>query len=89
MIGSSARHILLVEDSQTQAARARLVLENAGYRVTIATDGEAAWKRIGIDAFDIIVSDINMPVMDGYELCRRAKAHPTEGRIPFVLLTDH
>jgi signal transduction histidine kinase len=89
MIGSSARHILLVEDSQTQAARARLVLENAGYRVTIATDGEAAWKRIGIDAFDIIVSDINMPVMDGYELCRRAKAHPTESRIPFVLLTDH
>jgi signal transduction histidine kinase len=89
MTGSSARHILLVEDSQTQAARARLVLENAGYRVTIATDGERAWKRIGVDAFDIIVSDINMPGMDGYELCRRTKEHPTGSLIPFVLLTDH
>ena len=89
MTGSSARHILLVEDSQTQAARARLVLENAGYMVTIATDGEGAWKRIGVDAFDIVVSDINMPGIDGYELCRRAKAHPTGSRIPFVLLTDH
>ena len=88
MTGSSVRHILLVEDSKTQAARARLVLENAGYKVTVAIDGETAWKHIGVDAFDIIVSDINMPGMDGYELCRRAKAHPTGSLIPFVLLTD-
>jgi len=89
MNGAAPGHILLVEDSPTQAARARLVLENRGYKVTVATDGEAAWVRVGAEGFDIIVSDINMPGMDGYELCRRAKAHPTARHIPFVLLTDH
>ena len=89
MIASGPRHILLVEDSRTQAARAQLVLEDAGYSVTIARDGEAAWERIGAERFDIIVSDINMPGIDGYELCRRAKAHATERHTPFVLLTDH
>jgi len=89
MTDSAQRQILLVEDSRTQAARAQLVLEDAGYRVTIARDGEAAWERIGAERFDIIVSDINMPGIDGYELCRRAKAHATERHTPFVLLTDH
>ncbi len=89
MTDSAARHILLVEDSRTQAARAQLVLEDAGYSVTIARDGEAAWERIGAERFDIIVSDINMPGIDGYELCRRAKVHATERHTPFVLLTDH
>ena len=87
MTDPTARHILLAEDSRTQAARARLVLEEAGYRVTIARDGEAAWQRISAERFDIIVSDINMPGIDGYELCRRAKAEPRLRAIPFVLLT--
>jgi len=89
MTDISTRRVLLVEDSRTQAARAKLVLQDAGYSVTIAVDGEAAWERIGAERFDIIVSDINMPGIDGYELCRRAKAHPIERRTPFVLLTDH
>ena len=87
MTDATARHILLAEDSRTQAARARLVLEEAGYRVTIARDGDAAWQRIGAERFDIIVSDINMPGIDGYELCRRSKAEPRLRAIPFVLLT--
>ena len=89
MTDSAPRHILLVEDSRTQAARAQLVLEDAGYSVTVARDGEAAWERIGAERFDIIVSDINMPGIDGYELCRRAKVHATARHTPFVLLTDH
>jgi len=89
MTDSAQRHVLLVEDSRTQAARAQLVLKDAGYSVTIARDGEAAWERIGAERFDIIVSDINMPGIDGYELCRRAKMHAMERHTPFVLLTDH
>ena len=89
MTDSAQRHVLLVEDSRTQAARAQLVLKDAGYSVTIARDGEAAWERIGAERFDIIVSDINMPGIDGYELCRRAKMHAMERHPPFVLLTDH
>jgi two-component system NtrC family sensor kinase len=87
MTDSAQRHILLVEDSRTQAARAQLVLRDAGYRVTIARDGEAAWQCISAEWFDIIVSDINMPGIDGYELCRRSKAEQRLRAIPFVLLT--
>ena len=65
------------------------MLEDAGYSVTIARDGEAGWECIGAERFDIIVSDINMPGIDGYELCRRAKVHATERHTPFVLLTHH
>ncbi len=81
------RRILVVEDSATQARRAQLVLEEAGYQVTVASDGERGWAAMAADTFDLILGDINMPGMDGYELCRRAKADGRWKAIPFVLLT--
>jgi DNA-binding response OmpR family regulator len=79
--------ILVAEDSVTQAKRARLVLEEAGFQVTIAVDGEAAWEVLRQNAIDMVVSDIDMPRLDGFELCVRVKADPRLAAIPFVLLT--
>ena|ERR1700737_2763310 len=82
-----ASRILVAEDSQTQAKRAQVVLEEAGFRVTIAVDGEAAWEVLRQETIDMVVSDIDMPRLDGFELCGRVKADPRLAKMPFVLLT--
>lgn len=82
-----ASRILIAEDSHTQAKRARLVLEEAGFDVTLAVDGEAAWEVLRQDTIDMVVSDIDMPRLDGFELCVRVKADPRLSHLPFVLLT--
>ena len=64
--------ILIAEDSHTQARRAQLVLEEAGFEVIIAVDGEAAWEVLRQETIDMVVSDIDMPRLE---------------QIPFVLLT--
>ena len=83
----NASRILIAEDSNTQAKRAQLVLEEAGFQVTIAVDGEAAWEVLKRETIDMVVSDIDMPRLDGFELCGRVKADPRLEHIPFVLLT--
>lgn len=78
--------VLIVEDSRTQAERLRAGLTDAGFAVVSATDGEQALERLGNHEVDLVLSDIVMPRMDGYELCRRIKdAHP---ELPVVLLTS-
>ena len=79
--------ILIAEDSHTQAKRAQLVLEEASFHVTIAVDGQAAWEVLRRDPIDMVVSDIDMPRVDGFDLCGRVKADPRLAHIPFVLLT--
>jgi DNA-binding response OmpR family regulator len=83
----NASRILIAEDSNTQAKRAQLVLEEAGFQVAIAVDGEAAWEVLKRETIDMVVSDIDMPRLDGFELCGRVKADPRLEHIPFVLLT--
>src|ERR1700686_578084 len=82
-----ASRILIAEDRHTQAKRAQLVLEEAGFGVTLAVDGEAAWEVLRQDAIDMVVSDIDMPRLDGFGLCLRVKADPRLSHLPFVLLT--
>ena len=77
--------VLLVEDSATQAVRTQLVLEAGGFAVDIARVGEAAVGMFGTGTYDLVVSDVVMPGMDGYDVCRRIK---TIRKVPFVLLTS-
>lgn len=82
------KQILVVEDSPTQAQALTAALEEAGYRVTVATNGDEALSRLGVDRFDVVVSDILMPgQVDGYELCRRIKSGPLH-ETPVVLFTS-
>lgn len=79
--------VLIVEDSLPQAVRLRYILEHEGYRVTVANNGTEALSILERSMPTVIISDVMMPEIDGYELCRRIKANPRLARIPIVLLT--
>lgn len=80
--------ILIVEDSPTQAAKLRLILENEGYNVLIAGNGEEALDILEDRIPTIVISDIVMPGIDGYELCRRIKGDKRMHHLPVILLTQ-
>ena len=80
--------VLLVEDSPTQAEILRHFLENHEYRVAIAENGARALERIGVRRPTLVISDIVMPEMGGYELCKRIKADEKTRDIPVILLTS-
>lgn len=65
--------VLVVEDSPTQAAEAAFVLEDAGFDVEIAADGIEGYECVKEGDFDLVLSDVIMPGMSGFELCRKAK----------------
>lgn len=79
--------VLLIEDSATQAAKFRALLEGAGYRVDLAESGEAGLRRFEASPYDLVLSDILMPGINGYEVCRRIKAMGRTPAVPVVLLT--
>ncbi|HEX3763315.1 MAG TPA: response regulator [Kofleriaceae bacterium] len=80
--------VLVVDDSRTQAEQARLVLDAAGFTVEVAASGEEALERMVGGAFDLVLSDVMMPGITGYELCRAAKAAAATRDLPVVLLTS-
>ena len=79
--------ILVVEDSPTQAENLRYRLEQQGYRVFEARNGEEAIKMIEQIRPTVVISDILMPKMDGFLLCKKIKANTNLKNIPFILLT--
>jgi signal transduction histidine kinase len=85
--GQTALEILIAEDSATQLQRLQLILERHAYRVTAATNGRLAFEAAQRRRPALIVSDVVMPQMDGYELCRRVKEHPRLGGVPVILVT--
>jgi two-component system cell cycle response regulator len=80
--------ILIVEDSHTQAEQLRHVLESNHYKVTIAYNGEEALNSILKSRPTIVISDVIMPGMDGYELCRKIKQSEIIKGVPVILLTQ-
>jgi signal transduction histidine kinase len=79
--------ILVVEDSRTQAEMLKNILESHDYTVTLAENGRAALDLLDRDRPDVIISDVVMPVMDGYEFCRTLKNDERYRQIPVILLT--
>jgi CheY-like chemotaxis protein len=67
--------ILIAEDSMTQAMQLQHILEENGYDATIVSNGSEALRSIKESKPLIVISDIVMPEMDGYELCRQIKAN--------------
>src|SRR5690554_2754923 len=78
--------ILAVEDSLTQRERLGAELAAAGFDVVLAADGEEALGLLGDGRFDLVLTDVVMPRVDGYELCRRVKAVAPD--LPVVVLTS-
>ncbi len=83
----AARSILIAEDSFTSRMLLKNVLESAGYAVTTSVDGLAAWSLLRTEVFDALVSDVEMPGMDGFELTARIRADHALSELPVVLVT--
>ena len=79
--------ILIVEDSPTQAERLRRLIQSKHYRARVAANGQLALDLIRAHKPHLVLSDIIMPEMNGYELCRAIKADPTLRDIPVILVT--
>lgn len=82
------KKILIVDDDRTIRMALRRHLENQGYIVTDATSGVEALKQFEQEMPDLVVSDVMMPEMDGFEFCRRLRATPSGQLIPFIFLSS-
>jgi signal transduction histidine kinase len=79
--------VLIAEDSPTQAQQLQYVLEQQGYEVGVAANGRLALEMAPAFQPTLVISDVVMPEMDGYELCRGIKADPLLKDIPVILVT--
>lgn len=82
-----AAHILVVDDLAANIRVLQSLLVDDGYRVTVASDGEQALAAVAREQPDLVLLDILMPKVDGYEVCRRLKSDPVTRLIPVVLVT--
>lgn len=82
-----AREILVADDSVTSRMLLKNILESAGYRVTTAIDGVDALTALKAGDFDLLVSDVEMPRMDGFELTSRVRGDKKLAELPVVLVT--
>ena len=79
--------ILLVDDLPQNVRLLRAVLEPRGHEVTEAASGEAALERLAEGDIDLVLLDVLMPGMDGYEVCRRIRAEAATEFLPVVMIT--
>jgi two-component system chemotaxis sensor kinase CheA len=81
------RRILVVDDSPLTRELLSGLLEAVGFEIVNSNDGVEAMERLGREAVDLVVTDLEMPRMDGLELTRRLKSHPTLSSLPVVIVT--
>lgn len=81
------KHILVVDDSSENLRVVGNLLKEKGYKIALAEDGESALKILDQQRIDLILLDIMMPTMDGFEVCSRIKANQNLSDIPVIFLT--
>jgi DNA-binding NarL/FixJ family response regulator len=81
------KKILVVDDDKILRAVLQHTLEQEGYQVTIVSSGANAIKSFENDTPDIVISDVSMPEMDGFEFCRRLRSRPSGQLVPFIFLS--
>jgi len=80
--------ILVVEDSPTQLDELRFLLEDAGHSVVATTNGKEGLAAVKAHAIDLVISDVVMPEMDGFALCKALRAGASTQQLPVILLTS-
>jgi two-component system cell cycle response regulator DivK len=83
------KRILVVEDQEDNRIILRDLLSDAGYEVIEVGDGEKALSAAAAHYPDVIIMDIQLPLLDGYEATRRIKADPALRRIPIIVVTSY
>ena len=80
--------ILIAEDSATVAAVMAKALAPLGHTITVATDGEEAARLIHVERPDLIIIDIIMPKVNGFQLCRSIRSDPILKSLPIIMVTS-
>jgi DNA-binding response OmpR family regulator len=80
--------VLVIEDSKTQAAQIKETLESLGFAVRVAYDGPDGLRAALEQRPALIVLDVKLPTMDGFQVCRRLKRAPETQAIPVIMLTE-
>lgn len=81
---NAKRRILLVDDDASILKLTKQRLEHEGFDVVTAHDGEEALRCVAEDGIDLLLVDMQLPKLDGYEVCRRLKANPATAAIPII-----
>jgi CheY-like chemotaxis protein len=84
---SAANTILIVDDTPANLEVACDILSGAGYEVATAIDGDRTLKRVRTHTPDLILLDVQMPGIDGFEVCRRLKADSNFAQVPIIFMT--
>ena len=82
-----AQRILIVDDDPTLVEMLTFVLTRGGYETVAATDGSRAIELLRTIPIDLVVLDVMLPDVDGYEICRRIRALPAVGQTPILMLS--
>jgi two-component system sensor histidine kinase and response regulator WspE len=84
---SGAPRLLVVDDSHTVREMERRLLARAGYSVSTAQNGQEAWNLLRLNEYDLLISDVDMPQMNGIELVTRVRSNPRLSRLPVIILS--
>ena len=79
--------ILIVEDEESLMKLESIILSSKGFSVTGCPDGTSALEEIDRNPPDLVILDIMLPDIDGFEVCRRIRSHPVSGSVPVIMLT--
>lgn len=82
------KHILLVEDSPTQAAKSKIVLEGKGYQVSVASNGQEGLQKAAELLPDLIVLDVYLPDLNGFDVCQQLKNTMAVRSIPVIMFSN-
>jgi two-component system chemotaxis response regulator CheY len=82
-----AKRAMTVDDSKTMRDMVAFTLRGAGFEVTAAEDGKQALGMLATHPVDVVITDLNMPVMDGVSLIRAMRANPKWRALPILMLT--
>lgn len=82
------RHALIVDDSKSIRLSLRTLMESLGFSVSEAKDGAACLQIVRLKGADLIITDLDMPVMDGFTLCRELKSDPATRSIPIIIFSS-
>ncbi|MDY7013264.1 MAG: response regulator [Cyanobacteriota bacterium] len=83
-----SHHVLVVDDSPSQREMIATLLRTIGMQVTVASNGEEGLQCLNSSLPDLVITDVVMPKMNGYEFCRKIKSNPTTEHIPVLMCTS-
>ncbi len=81
------KRVLIVEDEESLLKLETILLTVKGFEVISAATGKLAIDKIGVDEFDLVLLDIMLPDIDGFEVCRQIRKDPRTAAVPIIMLT--